>query len=390
MSKFGSFLLLVWISFYAIAASHKRLDDQCLPGMNTYALAWFRPMAERTFLVAGNYARKNQLYELNHRTLTISELAQDAPFATNSATLSVAWLQCMDGSLFLAEGNYDQANRMYAFDYRSSRFVHVSEFSPYSRTTSLAWLSSPDGRVFLAEGNYQQPNKLYEFDHQNMQLLERAQELPFACGSGTESLAWFVCADDTIVLAEGNHGANCLYTFDATSQKLVEIPQAEPFTNRSFTYSFNWLSLDDHTILLAEGVSGVSRLYAFDEATKILTEIPQPASFSAHADVLDVQWISLPDKSIFLMQADYNQPNKLYELDIATRQLRYKQQFSYKTDTRSLSLLALRNHIFLAEGNGSTPCTVRVFDVRHGLLSDNLALASDICLRNLEIFNQES
>lgn len=359
-------------------------------GMNTYAVAWFQPTSQHTFLVLGNYCKRNQLYLFNHRTCLLSEILQEFPFADDQGTVALSVMQTHDGSVFLAEGNYDQPNTLYRFDLASCQFRYELSFSPDSRTTTVSWLLTPDGTMLLAEGNYGQKNKLYVFDAQAMTLVELAQKKPFNDDeSFTEAFDWLCLSDNNaIFLAEGGHGVHHIYEFDGMKKQLSEISQSQPFSQYGHTYDMQWLEVNEETALLAQATGGENKLYLFNRSAKKLQELVQPKSFFQGLKTHKMRWLLLPGGRIFLAQANYNQRNRLYEFDLTTQMVTLKQEFSCIADSRSLAWLLFHHKIFLAEGNGCSPSQLYVLDIPQGALLNKQALEV-IGHRSMAIVDEE-
>ena len=167
----------------------------------------FAQCGNKLFLAEGNHDQANQLYEIDPDG-TITKLTNGYdPLSSNARdTRSLAFAQCGD-ELFLAEGNYEQENRLYEINCDGTITELTNRSNPFSlynnKTQSLAFTQRGD-KLFLAEGNGFQPNRLYEIDCDYGTITELTDGYnPFSSSSSdTYSLAFAQCGNK-LFLAEG-------------------------------------------------------------------------------------------------------------------------------------------------------------------------------------------
>ncbi len=292
-------------------------------------------------------------------------LSSTQSFSASTVTSSLAWLQCPNGSVFLAEGNEGQDNNLYSFNCTTGFVTLVRSFSPGSATRSLAWLQCPNGNVFLAEGNEGQDNNLYSFNcATGVVTLLRS----FSPGSATRALAWLQCPNGNVFLAEGNIGGpgvpNFLYSFDCATNLLTQIQTFD--ASFSVALSLSWLTCPDGSVFLAEGNSGSNRLFGFD-CSGTLTQVQSFSPGSVGTNSLS--WLTCHG-NVFLASS-FPGNNQLYNFSCDTGQLNTSgaQSFSSSGISTSLAWLTCADgRVFLAEGN-KVASKLYQFDCYTGLVN---------------------
>ena len=234
-------------------------------------------------MAEGNNNQPNHLYEINPDDGTIKELTNRYdPFSSNNnGTRSVALAQC-GNKLFLAEGNNNQSNRLYEINPNDGTIKELTNgydpFSenPTSRTHSVA-LAQCGNKLFLAEGNYQQENRLYEINTDDGTIKELTDNSdPFSANpNNTYSVALAQCGDK-LFLAEGNNNQpNRLYEINTDYGMITELTdEYDPFSAHSdSTYSVALAQCGDK-LFLAEGNNNQpNRLYEINPDDGTITPL---------------------------------------------------------------------------------------------------------------------
>ncbi len=307
-------------------------------------------------------------------------------FSPDSNTHSIAWVECSNGNIFLAEGNYGvldeyyttPKNRIYQFDCYTGTLVETCEFSADFNTLFVTWLKCDDGTVYLAEGNgdldpyVPQQNRIFRLDC-DTGIVQETDE--FGHNFFTHSLSWLQCADGRIFLAEGNGnpsvsvGAqdNNLYEFDCYTGTLQYVATFSPL---SLTRSVEWFKCDGK-IFLAEGnVNQLNKIYQFD----CYNSLTQTDSFSS-ATSTNILASVVCNGKVFLAEgnakllAGIGQDNILYSFDCSTGKVTQLTKFSPQSLTHQFSWLTCANGaIFLAEANVEQPNQLYALDCSQGVL----------------------
>ena len=256
---------------------------------STYSVA-FAQYGDKLFLAEGNYNQPNRLYEINTDYGMITELTDEYdPFSAHSdSTYSVALAQC-GNKLFLAEGNKNQANRLYEINPNDGTIKELTNgydpFSenPTSRTHSVA-LAQCGNKLFLAEGNYQQENRLYEINPDYSTITELTDNSdPFSANPNNALSVALAQCGDKLFLAEGNNNQpNHLYEINPYGSITEHTDDPNPFSaNNNYTYSVALAQCGDKLFLAEGNYNQANRLYEInpdDGTIKELTNRYDPFS----------------------------------------------------------------------------------------------------------------
>ena len=269
----------------------------------------------KLFLAEGNgevsAGHQNRLYAINTDG-TITELTDGYdPLSLNrSRTHSLAFAQHGD-KLFLAEGNKNQANRLYEIACNGTITELTSGYDPLSSnhgspTYSVAFTQFKN-RLFLAEGNYFYPNQLYvstcigtaEYPEATPPEPEPtpapvlcADTFPFSFPppffdpSDTHSVALAQCGDK-LFLAEGNHNQpNHLYEINSDGTITELTTESNPFSsNNNYTLSVALAQCGDKLFLAEGNYYQPNHLYEINPDYSTITELTDEYDpFSAHSD----------------------------------------------------------------------------------------------------------